>query len=339
MTRRGRFATVVLGACVGVPLFVGGPLVRRPGDRGRVNRHPRRGVGAVGRALTPRADRDVALPTDGRRRAQLQRHRTGRGTGRAHGARLAVRLPGPRRSGPSIPRHGISSPASYRPDPPCTLDYGIRLGAAGATAAAIGFALDLEHVGWACAAALLVMRPAAEMQRLRSVGRIVAVACGALAGIALVRVSPPAAVYSVAVIRDGRRRCGHAPESLGTRPRRSPRFSSSCFSSTPSPRVPHRALTNASWKHCSGSGLCTPTVWPCPRWCNDATAATDQRDRPPRWCTEAHAIASGRRAGCRCSRNAVSRGPPSALSGGHRSRASDPVRLPYGPVAGVTRRP
>ena len=44
------------------------------------------------------------------------------------------------------------------------------------------------------------MRPTAEMQRLRSVGRIVAVASGALAGIALVRMSPPAAVYSVAVI-------------------------------------------------------------------------------------------------------------------------------------------
>jgi hypothetical protein len=60
-----------------------------------------------------------------------------------------------------------------------TLGYGIRLGAAGATAAAIGFLLDLEHVGWVCAAALLVMRPAAEMQRLRSIGRILSVATGA----------------------------------------------------------------------------------------------------------------------------------------------------------------
>jgi uncharacterized membrane protein YccC len=52
---------------------------------------------------------------------------------------------------------------------------------------ALGLILDLEHVGWACAAALLVMRPAAEMQRLRSVGRILAVAAGAFAGIGLVR--------------------------------------------------------------------------------------------------------------------------------------------------------
>jgi uncharacterized membrane protein YccC len=74
------------------------------------------------------------------------------------------------------------------------------LGAAGATAAAIGFLLDLEHVGWACAAALLVMRPSADMQRLRSAGRILAVAAGALAGAALVRLHPPAGVYSVALI-------------------------------------------------------------------------------------------------------------------------------------------
>ncbi len=85
------------------------------------------------------------------------------------------------------------------PVPP-TLEYGIRLGAAGATAATIGFLLDLEHVGWACAAALMVMRPAADMQRLRSAGRILAVAVGALLAIGLVRLSPPAAGYSLAVI-------------------------------------------------------------------------------------------------------------------------------------------
>src|SRR5436305_12248728 len=60
-----------------------------------------------------------------------------------------------------------SAGARTKPTGP-TLAFGVRLGAAGATAAAIGFLLDLEHVGWACAAALLVMRPAPEMQRLRS---------------------------------------------------------------------------------------------------------------------------------------------------------------------------
>jgi hypothetical protein len=56
-----------------------------------------------------------------------------------------------------------------RPAP--NLGYGLRLGAAGGAAAALGFALDPEHVGWACGAALLVTRPPSEMQTLRSVGR------------------------------------------------------------------------------------------------------------------------------------------------------------------------
>jgi Fusaric acid resistance protein family len=83
---------------------------------------------------------------------------------------------------------------------PPTLGYGIRLGAAGATAAAIGFLLDLEHVGWATAAALLVMRPVPEMQRLRSVGRLLAVALGAVAAVLLVDLEPGAAVFALAAV-------------------------------------------------------------------------------------------------------------------------------------------
>jgi hypothetical protein len=85
-------------------------------------------------------------------------------------------------------------------DPKPTLDRGIRLGAAGASAAAIGFILGLEHVGWACAAALLVMRPAAEMQRLRSLGGIIAVAVGATAAIVLIHLGPADAWYGLVVI-------------------------------------------------------------------------------------------------------------------------------------------
>jgi uncharacterized membrane protein YccC len=79
-----------------------------------------------------------------------------------------------------------STPGSPPPQPQQPmLGYGIRLGLAAATAATIGFALDLDHVGWACAAALLVMRPATEMLELRAVGRLVSVAIGAsLAGVA-----------------------------------------------------------------------------------------------------------------------------------------------------------
>ena len=194
-TRRARLATVVLGASIGVPMFVGGLLAGVP----VIAVASIAILGVVSALLAARsrhrADRHDAFAPDGRRRAQLQRHRDRRGTGRAHGARLAVCLPGLDALA-RAPAARVAPPAPAGP----TIDYGIRLGAAGATAAAIGFALDLEHVGWACAAALLVMRPTAEMQRLRSVGRIVAVAAGALAGIALVRLSPPAAVYSVAVI-------------------------------------------------------------------------------------------------------------------------------------------
>jgi Fusaric acid resistance protein-like len=89
-------------------------------------------------------------------------------------------------------------PAGAAADLP--IEYGVRLGLAGATVAAIGFALDLDHVGWACAAALLVMRPVAEMQQVRSVGRVASVFCGALAGILVVRAEPPLGAYSAAVV-------------------------------------------------------------------------------------------------------------------------------------------
>jgi hypothetical protein len=80
------------------------------------------------------------------------------------------------------------------------LDYGIRLGLAGASCAAIGFALDLEHVGWAVTAALIVMRPSPEVLRLRSIGRIVSVCVGALIAIAVVESTPSDAVLSAATV-------------------------------------------------------------------------------------------------------------------------------------------
>jgi len=80
------------------------------------------------------------------------------------------------------------------------LGYGIRLGAAGATAAAIGFAFDFDHVGWACAASLLVMRPSAEMQRLRSVGRVLAVTAGALAAAGIATVTSAPGWYCVVAV-------------------------------------------------------------------------------------------------------------------------------------------
>ena len=78
------------------------------------------------------------------------------------------------------------------------LGYGTRLGLAGATAAAMGFAIDLDHVGWQVAAALLVMRPVEDMQRLRSVGRIVSVTAGAFLAASMASVSPEAGWYTLA---------------------------------------------------------------------------------------------------------------------------------------------
>lgn len=195
-TRRGRFATVVLGACVGVPMFVGGLLSGVP-----VIAVASIAVLGVMSALLAARSRfgqivmSLSLPMVG-----VGLSYSDIGTAAELAALMVLGSLFACLVSMFWPDHPATR-ASDRPAPTGpTIDYGIRLGAAGATAAAIGFALDLEHVGWACAAALLVMRPSAEMQRLRSVGRIVAVACGALAGIALVRVSPPAVVYSVAVI-------------------------------------------------------------------------------------------------------------------------------------------
>ena len=90
------------------------------------------------------------------------------------------------------------------PRPPAqvapTLFYGLCLGLAGATAAAIGFGFDFDHVGWAATAAMLVMRPAREMQQLRSVGRLISVVAGAIIGIGIARLEPPAAVYSLVIL-------------------------------------------------------------------------------------------------------------------------------------------
>lgn len=78
--------------------------------------------------------------------------------------------------------------------------YGILLGLAAASSAAVGEAIHTDHVGWATAAAMFVMRPKREMQQLRSVGRVVSVFVGALAAVAFVRTGPPAvAVAGVAI--------------------------------------------------------------------------------------------------------------------------------------------
>ena len=63
--------------------------------------------------------------------------------------------------------------------------------------ASIGFTLNLDHVGWACGAALLVMRPDADLQRWRTLGRFASVVLGASSAAALIWLAPPNAVYAV----------------------------------------------------------------------------------------------------------------------------------------------
>jgi hypothetical protein len=88
------------------------------------------------------------------------------------------------------PRPPLMSAAAAR-------DYGLRLGLAAASAAAIGFAFDLEHVGWVVGATLFVMRPTAQMQEARSIGRIVSVLVGALAASWLLTMNLPPVVIAV----------------------------------------------------------------------------------------------------------------------------------------------
>jgi hypothetical protein len=78
--------------------------------------------------------------------------------------------------------------------------YGVLLGLAAASSAAVGEAIHTDHVGWATAAAMFVMRPKVEMQQLRSVGRVVSVFLGALAAVAFVRTGPSDIVVAVAAV-------------------------------------------------------------------------------------------------------------------------------------------
>jgi hypothetical protein len=99
-------------------------------------------------------------------------------------------------------------------------DYGVRLGLAGATCAAVGFAFELEHIGWAVIAALMVMRPDPDLQRSRSAGRAASVTVGALAAVAVVALEPSDVALAVVA---GLARGGQTP-TAGSRGYVSPAF-------------------------------------------------------------------------------------------------------------------
>lgn len=79
------------------------------------------------------------------------------------------------------------------------LVYGILLGTAAAMAAALGFLLDLEHVGWATGAVLLVMRPVRGQLISRSIGRAASVVMGALAAAIVAVLNPADPVVGVVI--------------------------------------------------------------------------------------------------------------------------------------------
>ncbi|UYO97082.1 FUSC family protein [Microbacterium sp. M28] len=81
------------------------------------------------------------------------------------------------------------------PSPPITrgadlVGYGILLGLASGIAASLGYLLDVEHVGWATATVLLVMRPARGQVILRSAGRSASVFLGAMAAVVFALFEP-----------------------------------------------------------------------------------------------------------------------------------------------------
>ncbi len=102
-------------------------------------------------------------------------------------------------TGRATARVDATGPAPEMPPAAFLIAYGWLAGLVGAICAAIGFAAGLEHVGWAPAAALLVMRPRPPMQQMRSFDRVADVVVGAAAAIVLIRLDPQAWVFAAAI--------------------------------------------------------------------------------------------------------------------------------------------
>ncbi|MET0766605.1 MAG: FUSC family protein [Aeromicrobium sp.] len=112
--------------------------------------------------------------------------------GSAYGLLVSMLWPGRERSG--LVKEFVPPPRAMM------VRFGYLAGAAGAVCAAFGFALDLEHVGWATGAALLVMRPAPRLQQSRSLDRVIDVVVGAAVAIALITLDAPPWAFALAVV-------------------------------------------------------------------------------------------------------------------------------------------
>jgi Fusaric acid resistance protein-like len=197
--RRGRHAIVIVGLCIGLGLMLGAVL----------GRHWLLAVGGIfllalgsailsGRRPIGRLLMALAVPMVG---AGLSFDSVRSATdaavlmaiGSATGWLLALCWPERRAAHPPT-----SAPIARA----ALVEYGIRLGLAGAICAGLGFALDLDHKGWATAACLLVMRPTAEMTRLRAAGRLIAVITGALAACIVALTGAPDGVLAAIIVAD-----------------------------------------------------------------------------------------------------------------------------------------
>jgi len=195
--RRGRVAIALLGALMGASMLVGSLLAQVPvlavpaifalcvgaaavASRGKVGQVALAlGVPLIGIGLSyddPRETVGIALLM---------------AVGSAYACLVSLAWPAR-----PAPEPGEPGSVGRR----AMLRYGVLLGFAGATAAAIGFLLHLDHVGWECGAALLVMRPNPDLLRLRGVDRAWSVLVGAALGGGLVLAHPPAAVLAAAVV-------------------------------------------------------------------------------------------------------------------------------------------
>ena len=96
-------------------------------------------------------------------------------------------------------RPTVAKPETPQESRSAAVDYGVRLGCAAVTAAGIGFLLDLDHKGWVCGAALLVMRPSTGPLIARSLGRALSVLVGAFFGSLFIQAEPQPTVLAIVV--------------------------------------------------------------------------------------------------------------------------------------------
>nr|WP_053777636.1 FUSC family protein [Gordonia sp. NB41Y] len=100
----------------------------------------------------------------------------------------------------AVPPDRLPAAAADGPPPRIPgVGYGVTCGLVGVITAGVGYLLDFDHIGWACAAALLVMRPDRDVQNWRTAGRFVSVLVGAAAGAGLVELGPQPWVFAVLI--------------------------------------------------------------------------------------------------------------------------------------------